>query len=370
MPPLEDPPTKVYATPTGGTRITVGNTVGREDDWHTVAKMYGVNVQALILYNFGTLNTREVNWYLRTRVGCKVPSKWNWKFTMAKPGHIHIPPVPPVQFAHQVYTYSVAALSWIDPRTGLLEVDQGDPGDVIGREEILANKGYRFANFLEATTSAVSTGNGPMPVVFGHTGYTKDCGIYRSLSFAGIPSYPYPIKLFDPVMIDGGVEFRQIVGARTQSAEVLAGMIAPGPIGPVGGMIAQKLVPLPPIWSDLKLTIRYDGTYTGELIAHSLFPSLTYYENSKIPCLMMGGSGSCQAYDKKSGYDGMPNYKRWMKEGKGWGTQKGYTPGEGNPWGVTAPDPEANFGEPQEDPNEVVRRPTTYPPQPWLPPRS
>ncbi len=316
MPPLETEPTKVHPIPAGGTPYKVGG----KDDWYSVAQKFKVNVQRLILFNCGTLNSRVVNWYLRTRVGCRIPSKWNWTFEAAS-GHIHIPPSSPVQLALQVYTYSIAALSWIDPRTGLPEVDAGDPGDGILRAAILANRGYRFANFLEATVSIMPTGIGPMQAVFGHTGYTADCGIYRALSFAGIPSYAYPIKLFDPVTVDGGVEFRQIVGARTQSAEVLAAK-APGPFGAVGGAIAQKAVPLPPIWSDLRLTIRYDGTYAGELVAHSLFPSLTYYENSQVLCLVMDGSGPCQAYDKKSGYDGMPNYKRWMDDRKGWGRRR------------------------------------------------
>ena len=200
-----------------------------DDDWYTVAKKFGVNVQSLILYNFGTLNTNEVNWYLRHRVGCKVPSKWNWKFSAsAKPGYVYIPPAPPVrplrqqpliEIPIQEYTFSIAALSWIDPRTGLPEVDQGDPGDAILAEAILANTGYRFANFLEATISVVSTSKSPMPIAIGfsHIGYTEDCGIYRSPSFLGIPSYAYPIKLFDPVTVDGGIEFRQIVAAGRKS---------------------------------------------------------------------------------------------------------------------------------------------------------
>lgn len=266
----------------------------------------------------------------------------------------------------QMYTYSIAALSWIDPRTNLPEVDAGDPGDVILRDAILANKGYRFANFLEASITVINTNAGPAMSVFGHVGYTKDCGMYRSPSFLDIPSYAYPVKIFDPVYIDEGVQFRQIVGARTQSAEVEASKL----LGPFGGAIAQKLFPFPPIWSDLKLTIRYDGTYSGDLIAYSLFPSLTFYENSRIPCFVTGGSASpCQAFEKKFGYDGMPNYKRWFTEGKGWGTQRGFSPCEGNPWGASKPDEGAIFGDPQPDPNEAARRPTTYPPQPWLPPR-
>jgi hypothetical protein len=175
------------------------------------------------------------------------------------------------------------------------------------------------------TDEIINTNAGPAMSVFGHVGYTKDCGIYRSPSFLDIPSYAYPVKIFDPVYIDEGVQFRQIVGARTQSAEVEASKL----LGPFGGAIAQKLFPFPPIWSDLKLTIRYDGTYSGDLIAYSLFPSLTFYENSRIPCFVTGD-------EKKFGYDGMPNYKRWFTEGKGWGTQRGFSPCEGNPWGLAS----------------------------------
>ena len=224
------------------------------DDWNSVARKFRVNVQTLIMFNFGTLNTNEVNWYLRRSVGCVVPSQsgFNWKFSSrAKPGIIYIPPhirphiaaplptePPPIQL--QQYTYSIAALSWIDPRTNLPEVDEGDPGNVIDRDAILANQGYRFANFLEASITVANASTGPIMLVGQHVGYIKDCGIYRAPSFLGIPSYAYPIKLFEPVYIDGGVEFRQIVGARTQSAGVAASKLG-GPIGAIAGAIAQKL---------------------------------------------------------------------------------------------------------------------------------
>jgi hypothetical protein len=368
--PIESMPRTPVAPQAGGIPYQVRD----GDDWNSVAKRFGVNVQTLIKFNFGTLNTNEVNWYLRRRVGCVVPSphRWNWQFsTSASPGVIKIPPpmqIPPPKLAPfeiqvQMYTYSIATFSWIDPRTNLPEVDEREPGDMVVRDDILANKGYRFANFLEASVAVMSTNTGPL---IHSLGYTEDCGIYRAPSYLGFPSYPYPIKLFEPVVLDQGVEFRQIVGARTQSAELAAGKL--GMLGPVGGAIAQKIFDFPPIWTDLKLTIRYDGTYAGDLFAYSLFPSLTYYENSNIPCFTTGNSSAaCQAFEKKFGYDGMPNYKRWFGGG-GWGKQKGYSPGEGNPWGVTEPDAGAIFGESQPDPNEVVRRPTTIPPQPWLPP--
>jgi hypothetical protein len=363
--PLESKPHPIVAPQLGGICYHVQD----GDDWNSVAKKFGVNVQALIKFNFGTLNTNEVNWYLRWRVGCVVPSPlgWNWRFSSsAKPGLIQIPMSMAGLFEIQVqtYTYSIATFSWIDPRTNLPEVDEGEPGDFVLRDDILANKGYRFANFLEASMMVMSTNTEPM---VNSLGYSKDCGIYRAPSYLGFPSYAYPIKLFPPVYLDKGVEFRQIVGARTQSAELAAGKL--GMLGPFAGAIAQKVFDFPPIWTDLKLTIHYDGTYTGELLAYSLFPSLTYYENSPTPCLSTGGSSAaCQVFERKFGYDGMPNYKRWSG-GRGWGKQLGSSPGEGNPWGVTEPDTGAIFGDPQPDPNEEVRRPTTIPPQPWLPPR-
>ena len=364
--PIESKPAKLAPVPSWGTPYRVKD----GDDWLSVASKFRVGVQSLIKPNFDTLNTNEVNWYLRTRVGCVTPGPkgWNWKFSSrANPGIIYIPETPGLpEITMQTYTFAIATLSWIDPRTGLPEVDEGgDPGDSIFRTSILANKGYRFANFLEASISTVNASTGPIPM--GNVGYTRDCGIYRAPSFLDFPSYTYPIKLFTPAYTDEGVEFRQIVGARTQSAELAAGKL--GPAGPVAGAIAQNLFPFPPIWSDLKLTIRYDGTYTGDLGAYSLFPSLTYYENSSIPCFVPGASEPCQAFEKKFGYNGMPNYKHWMNEGKGWGAQRGPSPCEGNPWGATKPDAAAIFGEPQPDPNDVARRPTTYPPQPWLPPR-
>jgi len=80
-------------------------------------------------------------------------------------------------------------------------------------------------------------------------------------------------------------------------------------------------------------------------------------------------SSSGQAYEKKFGYDGNPNYDNWVKAGKGWGIQVlGPSASPGNPWGATKPDPGTVFRESQRDPNEVVREPGTYPPESWRPP--
>jgi hypothetical protein len=65
-----------------------------KDDWRTVAKKFGFDVQTLIFFNFHTHNTDEVNWYLRRNVGCNISKDGgrNWAFTAsANPGKIYIP---------------------------------------------------------------------------------------------------------------------------------------------------------------------------------------------------------------------------------------------------------------------------------------
>jgi LysM repeat protein len=63
--PLESKPRNPLSAgykPPGGTPYRVQD----GDDWNSVARKFGVNVQALIMFNFNTLNTNEINWYLRT----------------------------------------------------------------------------------------------------------------------------------------------------------------------------------------------------------------------------------------------------------------------------------------------------------------
>jgi hypothetical protein len=86
--PIERKPRSLAAPPSGGIPYRVQD----GDDWNNVARKFRINVQALINFNFGTLNTDEVNWYLRARVGCVVPSPkgWNWKLSSsANPGIIY-----------------------------------------------------------------------------------------------------------------------------------------------------------------------------------------------------------------------------------------------------------------------------------------
>ncbi|HLA96165.1 MAG TPA: hypothetical protein VK612_10620 [Pyrinomonadaceae bacterium] len=68
--------------------------VQTNDDWGSIAMRHNVTAKDLILFNFGTLDTAEINWYLRNNVGCNAPTRngLNWMFTSAaSPGTIYIP---------------------------------------------------------------------------------------------------------------------------------------------------------------------------------------------------------------------------------------------------------------------------------------
>src|SRR5262245_15970105 len=109
-------------------------------------------------------------------------------------------------------TRSVATMSWIDPRTGLREVDtRGDPGKQVAHDMILGRLAYRFANFLEAFLRVDKDGK-----VLEY-GFTEASGMYRNLSYLKIPSEPFHIIRNKPISAGSSVYFSQLVGCRTQS---------------------------------------------------------------------------------------------------------------------------------------------------------
>jgi hypothetical protein len=68
--------------------------VGDNEDWASVARKHGVAVRGLIANNCGVGATpEEINWYLNTRVGCRVTrDRRNWAFSdSARPGIICVP---------------------------------------------------------------------------------------------------------------------------------------------------------------------------------------------------------------------------------------------------------------------------------------
>lgn len=245
------------------------------------------------------------------------------------------------------YTHSIATLSWINPTSGLPEVDKGgDPGDTITRKQALTEHICRFSNFLEAF---IKVQEGTQNVV-GH-GFTTDSGLHIRPSFAGIAPEVYPLK--QAATVAGGVTFTQAVSCRTESPEKIGenlGEEVGGQVGraiPVVGPIigdrlgrevgkragrgaARMAMIFPPIWTELELTIRWDGTFEGKLVRHSLFPSNNFYiDDSKGTNLITG-------YTVVSRYDGNPNLEKWKE--KGWGAVSGNSGAvEGNPHGITKP---------------------------------
>ncbi len=243
--------------------------------------------------------------------------------------------------ADTTYFRSIASMSWIDPRTGLPEVDEGGhPGDHPWRSTILGEKVYRFANFLEAFITMNDHGD-----VIGHgfsstTSRGKSNGMYRSPSFLHIPSEPFDSKQSIHIGSEP-VRFVQLVGCCTRSPEVIGKVVGslvtppilPIPIvgGYVGGKVAHAVKSFPPIWTELELCIYKDGTITGAVLKHSLFPSHSFY----IQDFDFNSAMNPDVYSVFSRYDGMPNYQKWYDYG--WGPLKGggAGPREGNPWDYT-----------------------------------
>ncbi len=146
MPIEKEPATKIAAgyIPPNSTRYQVKD----GDSWVTIARRNGLDVWKLIEANFKTRNPDEVNWYLRTRVGCKVQTKdgKNWMFSSsASPGVIYIPNtapaplyyvVPDMKFVAQDqsnscwYASAQMLIQWRDNSTHSSSMDHPDPATV------------------------------------------------------------------------------------------------------------------------------------------------------------------------------------------------------------------------------------------------
>jgi hypothetical protein len=219
---------------------------------------------------------------------------------------------------------AIATLSWIDPRTGLPEVDQlGEPGPWINRALITGRSGYRFSNFLNVTATATDGRIIARRI-------EPDSGMYRSPSFLKIPSAPVGKIGQYSISLGSAAVFRQLVGCRTVSPETIGstvGGIFGGPIGArLGKEAAEYMSAFPPIWTEIEITIYADGNWTHQLIQHSIFPSVSYYAINDFG-----------VFERQGTYDAVPNLEMWKRDG--WGPmipgKGGPTPG--NPWKMTNP---------------------------------
>lgn len=256
--------------------------------------------------------------------------------------------------------YAAATCSWIDPATGLPEVDNNPfKGPAVARASLTGNQGFRFCNFAEATMTMDDSTNVVMSQSFG-----GQSGIYRGPSFAHLPSHAFPI-LRDIAAGPDAVVFTQIAGARTVSPEVIGtgggvvgGAIAGGVIGSfipvvgtaigagvgaiVGGLageaIAHQAIGFPPIWTKIQITLFKDGRVEAKLSMHSIFPSNTYYEADARPDGTLDGNFHRVDHPRGTAfYDATKAVQLPDWQNRGWGAlmptgSPGATPG--NPWGI------------------------------------
>lgn len=259
-------------------------------------------------------------------------------------------------------TFAVASCSWIDPATGLPEVDkQAITGPMVNRGFLVGNAGYRFANFMEIWANIDNVKKS-----VGKIGFSSASGIYRGPSFLGIPSHAFLVRQ-ESVIENGAARFTQIVGARTVSPEVggagagllvgagtgaligsavpvigtAIGAIAGGLIGAFAGeAVGHQAMGFPPIWTKLQIRVHGNGDFDAEMLQHSLFPSMTVYRQKQVS----RGSNIERSFEviPQSGnstyYNATKDVELPAWQAGGWGQlSNGSTTGPtaGNPWGIS-----------------------------------
>jgi hypothetical protein len=267
---------------------------------------------------------------------------------------------PPVQQQARTIDGSAGSVSWINPASpagsGRLGVPDPAPPATISESFITGSSGFRFSNYLHGYLTTNDS------VTIASAGLHSNSGIYTSPSQFGLPSERFPTISSKTNITRGsiqGVQFNQLVGARTISAGIAAGTVGTtvgigtgiwlgvkggaaigalgGPIGAVGGGIVGGLlgagagylagtatannIPqtnFPPIWTEIQLTIMADGTRDFQMLRHSLFPSNSFYSNP------IGAS----TLVRTSNYSALASQETAWQNG-GWGS--------GNPWGMNRP---------------------------------
>jgi hypothetical protein len=230
----------------------------------------------------------------------------------------------------------VASTSWIDERLWSLtlpEVDHGSQSRYINatsiqRSVITGEEAYRFSNLLEAYIDVNPDGR-----ITGN-GFTDASRQYRAPSFFDIESEVFPMRRETITALADRVQYKQLVGCRTKSPEVIAEIVGMGAgyaISPVlypiigrkvgrevGRELVEEFLVFPPIWTELSLTIYADGRSEGAMLRHSDFPSNCFYLNP---------NNSSNDFNRHSIYDARSRKDYWLAHG--WG--------RGNPWNIPNP---------------------------------
>jgi hypothetical protein len=116
------------------------------------------------------------------------------------------------------------------------------------------------------------------------------------------------------------------------------GAIALGTVGYFSGReVAEFATAFPPIWTELEIAVKADGSVRSTVVSHSLFPSNSIYH---LDPARAAATMPRKLQQLGRSYDGDDaRLKSWKT--RGWGltgaTRSG--PTAGNPWGMDDPGP-------------------------------
>jgi hypothetical protein len=133
------------------------------------------------------------------------------------------------------------------------------------------------------------------------------------------------------------IRFVQIVGARTNAAESIIRNLGGSPLDI---QLVHSGFGLPPIWSELELTLSSHDLPRSRILRHSLFPSLEWFVQDSFGG-HLGHIPNPDAFFNRYHYDGFARagLARWIEEG--WGpmtaAQSQMTPSAGNPFNIPKP---------------------------------
>jgi hypothetical protein len=230
-----------------------------------------------------------------------------------------------------------ATVSWVHRHSpvGRVIKDQMPPTHAESEFFTSPTNTFRFSNYINAW---LDTNDGCHVSSYG---FAKDSGIYRALSYFGIPSKVYTLlQTSRRIVQDGieGVEFEQVAGAKTVSHLVMGGSIG-GLVGCAVGIlcgvvVANRLMNYPPIWTHLRMQLLANGQASYKLVQHSHFPCTSFYASTaQSNCfsstrLALAGKKVVRNYLLAAQYEAKAVQQRaWASYG--WGRF--------NPWGITRP---------------------------------
>jgi hypothetical protein len=244
---------------------------------------------------------------------------------------------PDLEVPATLLSGQAATVSWVHRRSPVGRAIKDDMPPTHAESEFFTNptNTFRFSNYISAW---LTTSDGCHVSSYG---FAKDSGIYRALSYFGIPSKAYTLlQTSRRIVQDGveGVEFEQVAGAKTVSHLVMGGSMG-GLVGCAVGIlcgvvVANRLMNFPPIWTYLHMQLLASGQASYKLVRHSHFPCTSFYvsnaQNSCSSAARLAGVGQKAARN----YSLAAQYEAKAVQQRAWAS---YGWGCFNPWGITRP---------------------------------